>query len=115
MAYRLIRGVSQRESPLVKDLFEGFTQQTEFLTLEHTRKWYRQEHTYPEIIDRDTYDTWVSLGKKSLADRASEEVEKRLRNKPPNLLDQHQKQELKQIMLTDANANDVTGIPELPD
>jgi trimethylamine--corrinoid protein Co-methyltransferase len=66
MAYRLIQGVSQRESPLVQDLFEGFTQKTEFLSLEHTRKWYKQEHTYPELIDRDTYDSWVSLGKKSM-------------------------------------------------
>lgn len=115
MAYRLIQSISQRESPLIQDLFEGLTQQTEFLTLDHTRKWYRQEHTYPELIDRDTYDTWVSLGKKSLTDRASEEVANRLSKNAPNLLDQSQRDVLKQIMLTDAKSNDVSELPDLLD
>jgi trimethylamine--corrinoid protein Co-methyltransferase len=115
MAYRLIQGVSQRESPLVQNLFEDFTQQTEFLTLDHTRKWYRQEHTYPELIDRDTYDSWVSLGKKSMPERASEEIEKRLLEKKSNLLDQSQRHELKQIMLADAKLNEVSDLPDLPD
>jgi trimethylamine--corrinoid protein Co-methyltransferase len=115
MAYRLIQGVSQRESPLAKDLFEGFSQQTEFLTLDHTRKWYRQEHTYPKLIDRDTYDSWVQLGKKSLAERASEEVARRLGENPLNLLDQSQRQDLKQIVFTDAKANGISALPELPD
>lgn len=30
----------------------------------HTKTWYRKEHTYPNIIDRDTYDYWRSFGKK---------------------------------------------------
>jgi trimethylamine--corrinoid protein Co-methyltransferase len=115
MAYRLIQGISQRESPLVQDLFEDFSQKTEFLTLDHTRKWYRQEHTYPELIDRDTYDTWVSLGEKNLAERASEEVTRHLAENPPNMLDRDQRKKLKQIVLTDANANGISELPELPD
>lgn len=115
MAYRLIQGISQRESPLVQDLFEEFSQKTEFLTLDHTRKWYRQEHTYPELFDRDTYDTWVSLGKKNLAERASEEVTRRLAENPPNILDRSQREGLKRIMMTDAKANGISALPELPD
>jgi trimethylamine--corrinoid protein Co-methyltransferase len=115
IAYRLIRGISQRESPLIQNLFEEFSQQTEFLTLEHTRKWYRQEHTYPELIDRDTYDSWVSLGKKSLTERASEEVDKRLRENPPDLLDRARRDDLKQIMLAEAKANGISDLPELSD
>jgi trimethylamine--corrinoid protein Co-methyltransferase len=115
MAYRLIQGVSQRESPLLQGLFEDFTQQTEFLTLDHTRKWYRKEHTYPELIDRYTYDSWVSQGKKSMPERASVEVEKRLLENRSNLLDQRQRHELKQIMLADAKINEVSELPALPD
>lgn len=115
IAYRLIRGISQRESPLIQNLFEEFSQQTEFLTLEHTRKWYKQEHTYPELIDRDTYDSWVSQGKKSLTERASEEVDKRLRENPPDLLDQARRDDLKQIMLAEAKANGISDLPELSD
>jgi trimethylamine--corrinoid protein Co-methyltransferase len=114
MAYRLIRGISMRELPLIQDLFENFTQDTEFLTKDHTRKWYQKEHTYPLVIDRDTYDTWVALGKKSMVTRASEEVEKLLSENPPNLLAADLRKELEGIMLADARANDVPVIPKLP-
>jgi len=115
MAYRLIRGISLREMPLIQDLFENFTQDTEFLTKDHTRKWYQKEHTYPLVIDRDTYDSWVALGKKSMVTRASEEVEKLLTANPPNLLDADARKDLEEIMLADAKANDVHQIPKLPD
>ncbi|MGB8953279.1 MAG: trimethylamine methyltransferase family protein [Candidatus Aminicenantales bacterium] len=112
MAYRLISGISLRDEPLAQDLFEGLAPDTQFLTMPHTRKWYRQEHTFPTLIDRDTYDAWVSLGKKSMAERASEEVEKRLQKNPPNLLDSDACQELERIMRTDAGRY---GISKLPD
>lgn len=115
MAYRLLRGISQRESPLVQNLFDNLTQQTEFLTLDHTRKWYKEEHTYPLIIDRDTFDTWTSLGKKSLADRAAEEVEKILEKNPPLLPDGELRKALEEIMQADAQANGVSSLPHLPD
>lgn len=115
MAYRLIQGISLRELPLIQDLFENFTQDTEFLTKEHTRKWYQKEHTYPLIIDRDTYDSWVGLGKKSLDARASEEVDKLLAENPPNLPGGDVRKDLENIMLADAKANDVSEIPKLPD
>jgi trimethylamine--corrinoid protein Co-methyltransferase len=115
MAYRLIRGISMRELPLIQDLFENFTQDTEFLTKDHTRKWYQKEHTYPLVIDRDTYDSWVALGKKSIVSRASEEVEKLLTTNPPNLVDAGVRKDLEEIMLADAKANSVPEIPKLPD
>jgi trimethylamine--corrinoid protein Co-methyltransferase len=79
----------------------------------HTRKWYRKEHTFPGIIDRDTYDYWVSLGKKSITDRASEEVEKLLKENPPSLLDDDILQELRKIMLSDAKICGITSLPEI--
>ena len=72
MAYRLIQGIAQRDEPLAVDLFEGFTSTTQFLTMPHTRKWYRVEHTFPTVTDRETYDGWAALGKKNIAERASE-------------------------------------------
>ncbi len=113
MACRAIEGISQRDEPIAKNLFEGFTQETQFLTMPHTRKWYREEHTFPAIIDRDTYDYWVSLGKKSIADRASEEVERLLKENPPSLLDDDILQELRKIMDSDAKACGISSLPEI--
>ncbi|MBA7683567.1 hypothetical protein ES703_91939 [subsurface metagenome] len=79
----------------------------------HTRQWYRQEHTFPKIIDRDTYDYWVSLGRKSTADRASDEVERLLKENPPILLEDDIIQELQKIMLADARDNGISTLPEL--
>jgi trimethylamine--corrinoid protein Co-methyltransferase len=115
MAYRLIRGVAMRELPLIQDLFENFTQDTEFLTKDHTLKWYQKEHTYPLLIDRDTYDTWVGLGKKSMVTRASDEVEKLLTTIPLNLADDSMRKDLEEIMEADARSISIPEIPKLPD
>jgi len=113
MAYRLIEGISQREDPIAISLFEDFSAENQFLSMPHTRKWYRKEHTFPAVIDRDTYDAWVSLGKKSMADRASEEVEKLLQENPPAFLEGDAGQELRKIMLADAKNNGVSSLPEI--
>ena len=113
MAYRMIEGISQRDEPIAKNLFEGFTAETQFLSMPHTRKWYRKEHTFPRIIDRDTYDYWVSLGKKSIAERASEEVERLLKEIPFSPLDKDILQELQKIMLIDAQNNGISSLPEI--
>lgn len=113
MAYRLVTGISQREEPLVKNLFENFSAETQFLTLPHTRKWYRLEHTFPSLIDRDTYDSWVSLGKKNMADRAFEEMEKLLKKNPPHLADKNIRGELERIMLADARRNGFSTLPKI--
>ncbi len=113
MAYRLIAGIAQRDDPIAKNLFEGFTAETQFLSMPHTREWYRQEHTFPKIIDRDTYDYWVSLGKKSIADRASDEVKRLLKENPHAPLEKDVLGELHKIMLVDARDNGISSLPEV--
>ncbi|UCE21019.1 MAG: trimethylamine methyltransferase family protein [Candidatus Aminicenantes bacterium] len=113
MAYRLIEGISQRDEPIAKNLFEGFTAETQFLSMPHTRQWYRQEHIFSKVVDRDTYDYWVSLGRKSIADRASEEVERLLKENPHTPMDETIVQELGKIMLADARENGISSLPEL--
>lgn len=113
MAYRLIEGISQRDEPLAKNLFEGFTAANQFLSMPHTRKWYRIEHTFPKIIDRDTYDFWVSQGKKSIADRAAQEVERLLKENPVAPLDKKTYEELRKIMLSDARNYGISSLPEI--
>lgn len=113
MAYRLIEGISQRNDPIATHLFEGFTAETQFLSMPHTKKWYREEHTFPAVIDRDTYDYWVSLGKKSIAERASEKVERLLEENPPSLVKEDIVQKLKKIMHADATNNGISSLPEI--
>ena len=114
MANRLVEGIAQREDPIAKHLFEGLTAETQFLSMPHTREWYRKEHTLPNVIDRDTYDYWVSLGQKSISERGSDQVEKLIQENPPVLLEENLQKELNKIMLADAQENEVSALPELP-
>ena len=112
MAYRFIEGIAQREDLLATPLFSNVTRDMEFLTHPHTRKWLREEHRYPNIIDRDTYDGWVSLGEKPLAQRANEEV-RRILETPVDLINDGIRRDLQDIALAEAEANDIKALPRL--
>jgi len=113
MAYRLISGIAQREEPIATDKFEGFTPETQFLSMPHTKKWYRMEHSYPVIADRDTYDAWVAQGRKPIAERAAEHVEKILRSNAPALLDKDVRNELTRILAAYAKTHGIATLPSL--
>jgi trimethylamine--corrinoid protein Co-methyltransferase len=113
MAYRLIEGIGQRDDPIALDLFKDFAADTQFLSMPHTRKWYRKEHTFPNLIDRDSYDIWVSKGRKSITARAKEEVENLLQKNPPPLPSKEIQKALREIMLADAKKNDTPSLPEI--
>jgi trimethylamine--corrinoid protein Co-methyltransferase len=112
MAYRLIQGIAQRDEPLALGLFEGFGMGSQFLTMPHTRKWYRAEHIFPVVTDRETYDGWAALGKKTIAERAAEEAARLLKPAVENLPRRSVRQELKEIMHREAGK---AGYRELPD
>ena len=113
MAFRAIKGIAQRDDPITADLFAGLTPQTQFLSMPHTRKWYREEHLFPGIIDRDTYDYWVTQGKKSMPERAADKVKELLQKPPSDLIDEHLPAELRKIMMADARMNEVMELPEV--
>ncbi len=111
LAYRLLDGIGQRDEPLALGLFANLRADSQFLTLPHTRQWYRREHVFPEIVDRETYDSWAAQGRKSMADRAADEAIRRLRQPVAPHLDEHLRAELRRIMT--AAAKDA-GMAELP-
>ncbi|MCX6565273.1 MAG: trimethylamine methyltransferase family protein [Candidatus Aminicenantes bacterium] len=114
LAYRLIDGIVPREEILAAHLFEGFGPETNFLSMPHTRKWYRAEHLVPIVADRDPYDTWESRGAASIADRAAGRVKDLLDKNPPNLPKSDIVSDLRRIMEADARENGVSFLPSLP-
>jgi trimethylamine--corrinoid protein Co-methyltransferase len=75
MALRMVRGVEARGDRLAGDLYGDIYAGDHFLTSAETLRWFREE-IYPAgpVIDRDAYETWAQLGKKSAWDRACLEV-----------------------------------------
>jgi len=114
MAYRLLAGVAQRDEPIAEALFAGIGPETQFLTLPHTRTWYRAEHIRSALADRDTYDAWDAAGRTSIGDRAAERVKTLLATVPPNLPDAALRRELRGIMEADGRRNGLERLPDLP-
>ncbi|MCJ7610735.1 MAG: trimethylamine methyltransferase family protein, partial [Candidatus Aminicenantes bacterium] len=113
MVYRLLEGIVQREQPMAKHLFEAIMRGGEFLTLPHTRQWFRKEHVYPRIADRDTYDAWVAAGRKTMNDRAHDEVERLLASRPPDAPAPEVAAELKKIMQAEAARHGLSRLPQV--
>jgi trimethylamine--corrinoid protein Co-methyltransferase len=73
----MVRGIEARGDRLAGDLYGDIYNSKHFFTSKETLRWFREELDQAgSVIDRDTYDVWVSQGKKSAWDRACEEVER---------------------------------------
>lgn len=112
MAYRLIDGIAQRDDPMAIPFFESLNPSSLFLSLPHTKQWYRKEHTQARLVDRDTYEDWLAGGGRTIADRAADDVERRLRETPPARLDPVLDRELERIMAAEAKAAGLDRLPQ---
>jgi trimethylamine---corrinoid protein Co-methyltransferase len=78
MALRLVRGLARHDGETVP-LFEDLVRTGEFLSHPHTRAHWKRELTVPSaVIDRHTWADWEANGSRSAAERAREEVARRL-------------------------------------
>ena len=72
---RMWSGISIHDPREEIDLIKSLTPRGNFMSTAHTRKNYRQ-HWYPEIISRDTYETWREKGDnlKTICNRKAREI-----------------------------------------
>ncbi len=111
-ALRLVRGITLREKPLALHLFADLGPDFNFLVLPHTRKWYRQEHYFSSVLDRDVYDTWTALGRLDIFERAGKEITRRLSLYQRPELCLEKAGELKKIMKAYAGSCGLEQLPE---
>ena len=100
MALRLKRGVEVSEEKLAENLIaEKGPGGEDYLTDEHTLRWYQEESYYPsEVIDRKTRDTWEKSGKKDIYERASDKVENILAGHDPSEINQQKQEQLAETL-----------------
>jgi trimethylamine--corrinoid protein Co-methyltransferase len=77
---RMWGGITIHDPSEEVELIKSLTPKGNFLSAAHTRRNYRR-HWYPEIISRDTYDTWKEKG---------ESIEQICRHKAQEILKHHQ-------------------------
>ena len=69
-----------------------------FLTTEHTRKWWKKEQFIPRAADRESYPEWIKKGKKDALALAKERVEEILATHEPEPLTPEQDMAIDEIL-----------------
>ena len=99
MIHRFNKGIVKRDEPIAKDLLKDLEKKSHLLSHDHTLKWFREEHYIPShIIDRSTNEEWINQGRKSISERAKEEVSKLLGKYSGVSLDKDKIKDLYKIM-----------------
>ncbi len=96
---RFIEGVEVTDETLAIDLIEQVGPiPGNFLTTEHTRKWWKREQFIPKVADREPYPEWIKKGKKDALALAKERVEEILATHQPKPLTPEQDKAIDEIL-----------------
>jgi trimethylamine--corrinoid protein Co-methyltransferase len=76
---RLVKGIQHRGDTSAFELIQAGVRAGQFLNLDHTRRWFREEFVVPgRAIDRQDRGGWLAAGGETAAERAHREVERLL-------------------------------------
>ncbi|MFC1950683.1 trimethylamine methyltransferase family protein, partial [Chloroflexota bacterium] len=96
---RFIEGVEVTDETLAINLIEQVGPiPGNFLTTEHTRKWWKKEQFIPKVADREPYPEWIKKGKKDALALARERVEEILATHKPKPLTPEQDKVIGEIL-----------------
>jgi trimethylamine--corrinoid protein Co-methyltransferase len=90
------------EETLALDLIAQLRDEGNYLETDHTMAHYR-DRWYPNLLGRDSYESWLGKGGKDLGERASEFVEQVLTNHQPEPLPDDVRQQLRHIVQESQN------------
>jgi len=113
MCYRLLEGIRPREDFPALPLFEELLREKHLLIAEHTRRYLRQEISFPgPVIDRANRTRWLKQGSPSLLERAAREVDRIVRAWKPSPLPEDVKSELTRRMSREAQRYGMSSLPK---
>jgi trimethylamine--corrinoid protein Co-methyltransferase len=113
MAKRLVAGMIERERPLALDVIRAVGHSADFLSTDHTYRWFREEQYIPSsLVDRDVREAWEAKGALDANERAHQRVEELIAAYEPRELPAEAVRELKAITLHAAQAAGMDQLPE---
>jgi trimethylamine--corrinoid protein Co-methyltransferase len=95
---RIMRGMEINDDTLALDTISSVGPGGTFISTEHTVRHFRKEIWFPEILDRNYWQTWVNKGKKELKERCYEKKEVLLKNYNPVPLARETMKEIETII-----------------
>ena len=112
MSYRLLRGIEPREDFPSIPIFEELRREKHLLIADHTRRYLREEITFPgPVIDRANRARWLKGGRKTLGERAAAEVSRLIGKYTPSRLPEDTKRELRRLMEREARHHGMESLP----
>lgn len=115
MALRMERGIEFSEESLAVDLIAQLGPGGDYLSTEHTFKWFKREPYLPSpVIDRLNRENWAEKGSAGAFRHAREQVDLLLENHPAQAPEDRQK-ELDQVMRRILQKTAVKDVPYGPE
>jgi trimethylamine--corrinoid protein Co-methyltransferase len=98
MVLRMAGGIRVDDETLALDVIRQVNFSGNYLTEQHTRRHFRQEHYIPNLLVREGYEAWEKEGSKTALDRARERVRQILDAHQPRELDPAMEKELQEYL-----------------
>ncbi|MEM3641116.1 MAG: trimethylamine methyltransferase family protein, partial [Candidatus Bathyarchaeia archaeon] len=112
MAIRLVNGIKVDDETLAVDLIRKVGPNGMYLAEKHTLEWLRKEQFIPsKIIDRQEINAWKAAGSKDVVQRASEIVEKILKEHRPEPLPGDVERNLNDVMKEIMKRHKISNLP----
>ena len=83
---RCLEGIWVYKEALAYEVIKKVGPGGTFLAQMHTFQHFKKEHFLPQLADVNSYSVWNKKGRKSLAEKAREQVEEILKNHRPSPL-----------------------------
>ena len=85
MSKRVADGITVSEDTLAFDEIKAIGPRGDFLSSDHTFKYFRTEHFIPSILDRDKYDIWEAAGGRTAEEKSQDMIS--------DILNKHEQEE----------------------
>ncbi len=110
------KGIQFRDEPLAKDLIREVGFKSDFISHEHTLRWFKEEAHYPsEVIDRQPLDLNSQDDRLTAWERAQDQIQALIRTYPGPRLPADVRSELKRITTRAARSEGMDLLPPLPE
>ncbi len=113
LSYRLLQGIEPHEDFPALSLFQELLAEKHLLISDHTRRYLRQEITFPgPVIDRSSRARWKERGQLTLRERAKREVSRLVQEYRPSRLPDEKKSTLTRLIEREARRHGMSALPE---
>ena len=98
MCKRATRGIAVNEETIALDVIKAVKQTGNFITQKHTKKYMKDEQSFPILINREMRGAWEKKGKKDLAEVAYDKVKEILKTHEVPPIDRDIKEDILKII-----------------